>query len=52
MKVRIVAESANLSPDRSLVRCGARWGFTSVSRFGAHDRQAYGVPPGHTLHDD
>jgi len=26
-----------------------QWGFRSSSRFAAADREAYGVPPSHTL---
>ena len=33
----------------SVTAIAYRWGFPSPSRFAARYRQAYGVPPGHTL---
>ena len=35
----------------SVTAVAYRWGFASSSRFAAYYRQAYGLPPGRTLHD-
>jgi transcriptional regulator GlxA family with amidase domain len=43
-------ELLDTDPTRTTVTAiAARWGFASPSRFTAHYRAAYGIPPSHTL---